>query len=177
MEFKIPSDLADIGNIQKHSGIQESQNSGINLSNLKQKRRMKGFQTLPKLENISYSSTSSNSNNGLQSTPRRRHTKIGKHHKKSHSKSHQPRHKRRNNRRHNRRHNPMLLRDIANDQPVSQQSANEEFTPYAPIIEQVKLTNQELKEILKLHQKSIDQELQLLDQFSRSNIHHPKNND
>ena len=71
----------------------------------------------------------------------------------------------------------MLLRDIANDQPVSQQSANEEFTPYAPIIEQVKLTNQELKEILKLHQKSIDQELQLLDQFSRSNIHHPKNND
>ena len=124
LEFKIPSDLADIGNNQKLSGIRGSQKPGLDLSNLKQKRKMKGFQTLPKLENISYSSQPRNTNNDLQSTHRRRHTKAGQHHKKSnrhviHSKPHQQRHKRRNNRRHNRRHNPLLLRDIANDQPVS----------------------------------------------------------
>ena len=122
MDFKIPSDLADIGNNQKFSGIRGSQITGV--SNLKQKRKMKGFQTLPKLENISYSSQHRNTNDDLQSTHRRRHTKAELHHKKPnhhsvYSKPHQPRHKRRNNRRHNRRHNPQLLRDIANDQPVA----------------------------------------------------------
>ena len=54
---------------------------------------------------------------------------------------------------------------------------SDDFTAYAPIIEQVKITAQELKEIVKLHQRSIDQELKLLDQFSRSTSHQPKTND
>ena len=54
---------------------------------------------------------------------------------------------------------------------------NEEFTPYAPIIEQVKLTNQELKEVLKLQQKKIDQELKLLEQFSKASNYRPETND
>ena len=40
------------------------------------------------------------------------------------------------------------------------------FTPYAPIIEQVKLTNEELKQIIKMQQKNIDQELKLLQEIS-----------
>ena len=57
---------------------------------------------------------------------------------------------------------------------------NEEFTPYAPIIEQVKLTNQELKEVLKLeilHEKNIDQELKLLEQYSKASNYRPETND
>ena len=120
MEFKIPSDLADIGNQYKSSISSWSKSSGSDMSNRKQKRKMKGkgFQTLPKLENISYAPNSRSNNNELQAPHDRRHTKTA-HHKKSRSKPHQARHKRRNNRRNNRRHNPMLLRDIANDQPVS----------------------------------------------------------
>ena len=45
------------------------------------------------------------------------------------------------------------------------------FTPYAPIIEQVKLTNEELKQIIKMQQKNIDQELKLLQQISNPDIH------
>ena len=120
MEFKIPSDLADIGNPHKLSISSWSKSSGSDMSNRKQKRKMKskGFQTLPKLENISYAPNSRSNNNELQAPHERRHTKTAQHHKKSRSKPHQNRHKRRNNRRNNRRHNPMLLRDIANDQPV-----------------------------------------------------------
>ena len=44
-----------------------------------------------------------------------------------------------------------------------------DFTPYAPIIEQVRLTNAELKEIIKLQEKNIAQELKLLQQFSQPN--------
>ena len=43
---------------------------------------------------------------------------------------------------------------------------NSNFTPYAPIIEQVKLTNEELKQIIKMQQKNIDQELKLLQEIS-----------
>ena len=120
MEFKIPSDLADIGNPHKLSISSWSKSSGSDMSNRKQKRKMKskGFQTLPKLENISYAPNSRSNNNELQAPHERRHIKKA-HHKKSPSKPHQVRHKRRNNRRNNRRHNPMHLRDIANDQPVS----------------------------------------------------------
>ena len=48
---------------------------------------------------------------------------------------------------------------------------NSNFTPYAPIIEQVKLTNEELKQIIKMQQKNIDQELKLLQQISNPDIH------
>ena len=44
------------------------------------------------------------------------------------------------------------------------------FTPYAPIIEQVKLTNEELKQIIKMQQKNIDQELKLLQEISNPDI-------
>ena len=44
------------------------------------------------------------------------------------------------------------------------------FTPYAPIIEQVKLTNEELKQIIKMQQKNIDQELKLLQEISSPEI-------
>ena len=47
---------------------------------------------------------------------------------------------------------------------------NSNFTPYAPIIEQVKLTNEELKQIIKMQQKNIDQELKLLQQISNPDI-------
>ena len=118
MEFKIPKDLADIGNHHKLSINSLSKSSGSGMSNQKPKRKLKGFETLPKLETISYAPNSRSNNNELQAPHERRHTKTA-HHKKSRSKPHQNRHKRRNNRRNNRRHNPMLLRDIANDQPVS----------------------------------------------------------
>ena len=118
MEFKIPSDLADIGNHHKLSINSLSKSSGVGVSNQKQKRKLKAFETLPKLETISYAPNSRSNNNELQAPHERRHIKKA-HHKKSPSKPHQVRHKRRNNRRNNRRHNPMHLRDIANDQPVS----------------------------------------------------------
>ncbi len=47
-----------------------------------------------------------------------------------------------------------------------------DFTPYAPIIEQVKLKNQELKAIIRMQQKNIAQELKLLQQFSSTENHH-----
>ena len=112
MEFKIPSDLADIGNYHKSSINSWSKSSGSGMA------KMKGFHTLQKLENISYAPNSRSNNNELQAPHDRRHTKTA-HLKKSRSKPHQARHKRRNNRRNNRRHNPRLLRDIANDQPIS----------------------------------------------------------
>ena len=118
MEFKIPSDLADIGNHHKLPINSLSKSSGAGVSNQKQKRKLKAFETLPKLETISYAPNSRSNNNELQAPHDRRHTKTA-HHKKSRSKPHQARHKRRKNRRNNGMHNPMLLRDIANDQPIS----------------------------------------------------------
>ena len=44
--------------------------------------------------------------------------------------------------------------------------ASNDFAAYRPIIEQVKLTNEELKQIIKMQQKNIAQELKLLQQFS-----------
>ena len=126
MEFKIPSDLASIG---QHQGVREFRKVDLGRSKLKSKNKLKGFQTLPKLENISYSPLG-NSNNGLQPQHHRRHTNAlhsGQHSRKGnrranqnhHSKSRNQRHKRRNHRHHNRRHDPLILRDIANDQPIS----------------------------------------------------------
>ena len=118
MEFKIPRDLADIGNHHKLSINSLSKSSGSGMSNQKPKRKLKGFETLPKLETISYAPNSRSNNNQHQALHERRHTKIAQH-KKSRSKSHQARRKRKNNSRNNLRHNHMLLREIANDQPVS----------------------------------------------------------
>lgn len=126
MEFKIPSDLASIGH---HQGIRQFRKIDLDLSKLKSKNKLDGFQTLPKLENIKYSPLG-NSNNGFPPQHRRRHTTAshsGKHSRRGnrrtnqnhHSKSRNQRHKRRNHRHHNRRHDPLTLRDIANDQPTS----------------------------------------------------------
>ena len=119
MEFKIPKDLADIGNHLKLSINSLSKSSGSGMSNQQQKRKLKGFETLPKLETISYAPNSRSNNYELQTPHERRHTKTAQHHKKSRSKTHQNRDKRRHNRRNNRKHDPNLLREIANDQPVS----------------------------------------------------------
>ena len=126
MEFKIPSDLASIG---RNQGIRELRKIDLDLSKLKSKNNLNGFQTLPKLENISYSPRG-NSNKGLEPQHHRRHTNSlpsGQHNRRGnrrpnqnhHSKSRNQRHKRRNHRHHNRRHDPLILRDIANDQPIS----------------------------------------------------------
>ena len=125
MEYKIPSDLSNIGRPQ---GMLAFRKIGFGQSKLKSKNKLNGFQTLPKLENISYSSLG-NSNNGLQPQHRRRHTtslRSGQHSRRANhranqnqrSKSRNQRHKRRNHRHHNRRHDPLTLRDIANDQPM-----------------------------------------------------------
>jgi hypothetical protein len=50
--------------------------------------------------------------------------------------------------------------------------SSNDFSPYAPIIEQVKLTNEELKQIIKLQEKNIAQELKLLQQFSQPTESH-----
>ena len=127
IELKIPSDLASIG---QHKGVREFRKINLDLSKLKSKTKLNGFQTLPKLENISVSSVG-NSNSRLQPQHHRRHTNSLRSGQKSrrpnhranqshHSKSRDQRHKRRNHRHHNRRHNPLILQDIVNDQPMSQ---------------------------------------------------------
>ena len=124
IEWKVPTDLA---NIQPNSFSFEDQQSHKK-NFLQSRNKLNGFQTLPKLENISYSSLVEE-NDDLSEyhqqrtkvlNSRRRKGKGGRRKPRNHhKKSRNHRNKAKNQRRHNRRHDPLMLRDIANDQPVS----------------------------------------------------------
>ena len=124
IEWKVPTDLA---NIQPNSFSSEAQ-IYHKKNSLQSKNKLNGFQTLPKLENISYSSLVEE-NDDLSEyhqqrtkvlNSRRRKGKGGRRKPRNHhKKSRNHRNKAKNQRRHNRRHDPLMLRDIANDQPVS----------------------------------------------------------
>ena len=124
IEWKVPTDLANIQPNSFTSDEQMSQKRNF----LQSKNKLNGFQTLPKLENISYSSLVEE-NDDLSEyhqqrtkvlNSRRRKGKGGRRKPRNHhKKSRNHRNKAKNQRRHNRRHDPLMLRDIANDQPVS----------------------------------------------------------
>ena len=130
MEFKIPAEsVADIKHLLQRPGRAEFRPFDFAMDRVEAKRKKNTFQILPKLENISYSPRG-NSNN-LRQQHRRRHTSIqheGQHHgRKIHhavhqsyrSKSRNRQHQRKHRLHHNPRYDPELLKDIANDEPLS----------------------------------------------------------
>ena len=128
MTFKIPTEFSNIIHRPRISGIPVFKKFELNKARIEAKRKENAFQTLPKLEHISYSPTV-NDVNGRQQH-HRRHTNVGNpghQHSRSNnqtiknhrSKVHNRQRKHRSHRRHNPRHDPLLLKEIALDEKLS----------------------------------------------------------